>query len=84
MRHQKFQGFRTQSRTHDYSITVLYLESCIGLCFIFFKINCLSQGIVRCQCLAMQIFDCKNSIAMKLYFIILNMFLTSERSQSKK
>ncbi len=51
--------------------------------YLFFKINRLSQGIVRCQCLAMQIFDCKNSIAMK-YFIILNMFLTSERSQSEK
>ncbi len=68
---------------HAYLITILFpIWVCVNS-FIF-KINSFFQSIVRCPCFLfpMQRFDFKNSIiTIKLYLMILNLYLTSELSQ---
>ncbi len=83
-----FQEFRTQNRIEACLFDnrfIFYLDSC--LCFIFedelfFPRHCMP---VFLDTFAMQRLDFKNSaIAIKLNIMILNLYLTSERSQSKK
>ncbi len=54
-----FQEFRTQNRTHAYTITVLFpIWVCVF--FIFYFIVFLYQFIVRCQCFLSEL--CKDLI----------------------
>ncbi len=64
-----FQEFRTQS----YSITVYYF----GFMLFFLRLTVF-------HVITMQRFDFKNiTIAIKLFIVVLNLYLISERSQSK-
>ncbi len=53
---------------------------------LFFKINCFSKALLEASVSChIQRYDFKNSImAIKLHLMILNLYLISQRSQSKK
>ncbi len=76
------QVFRTHTRTNAYSITILFGF----MCFFYLLSTLFFQGIVMpvFPVIAMQRFNFKNSIIeMKLFLVMsLNLYLTSERSQS--
>ncbi len=84
----KHQYERTQNRTYAYLLTVLFLVWVdIRICFIctiFFFFKALLDAVFPVT--AMQKFDLKKkTVSWLLFFVMnLNLYLTSERSQSKK